>query len=182
MTKQIVCAKCGAPIERKSGKCKPCEQAYMRAYYLNNAERLRAAAAKRLEENRDQINARERERYVPEQHWDRQHPERARANRKAYVAENRQKRRVYEHNRRARKLAGGDLPKDINERLFTLQRGLCPCCRLPLGEDFHLDHIKALSKGGTNTVDNVQLLRAPCNLAKNAKDPIDFMQSRGFLC
>jgi hypothetical protein len=28
---------------------------------------------------------------------------------------------------------------------------------------------------------NVQLLCATCNLNKNAKDPIDFMQSRGFL-
>ena len=28
---------------------------------------------------------------------------------------------------------------------------------------------------------NIQLLRATCNTSKGAKDPIEFMQSRGFL-
>lgn len=35
--------------------------------------------------------------------------------------------------------------------------------------------------GGANTDENMQLLRAVCNMQKSAKHPIDFMQSRGFL-
>lgn len=34
---------------------------------------------------------------------------------------------------------------------------------------------------GTNTDDNIQLLRKLCNLQKSAKHPVDFMQQRGFL-
>ena len=41
--------------------------------------------------------------------------------------------------------------------------------------------IKPLARGGTNQRTNLQLLCPPCNLSKSAKDPIDFMQSRGFL-
>jgi hypothetical protein len=38
-----------------------------------------------------------------------------------------------------------------------------------------------LALGGSNTDDNMQLLRAICNYHKYTKHPIDFMQSKGFL-
>jgi 5-methylcytosine-specific restriction endonuclease McrA len=44
-----------------------------------------------------------------------------------------------------------------------------------------MDHIVPLISGGTNTDDNIQLMRSRCNQQKSAKHPIDFMQSRGFL-
>lgn len=91
--------------------------------------------------------------------------------------------RTIRQNRRARKLAaGGTLSTDIAERLLKLQRGKCACgCDQPLGDDYHLDHRMPLALGGTNTDDNMQLLRKRCNLQKHAKHPVDFMQSRGFL-
>ena len=86
------------------------------------------------------------------------------------------------HNRRAReRSAVGSLSAGLVKKLLIVQRGKCACCGLPLGNDYHLDHIMPLALGGTNTDDNIQLLRAKCNLQKNAKHPIDFMQSRGFL-
>ena len=45
----------------------------------------------------------------------------------------------------------------------------------------HLDHIMPLALGGSNTDDNIQLLRARCNLQKRAKHPVDFMRERGYL-
>lgn len=91
--------------------------------------------------------------------------------------------RVIKQNRRARKLEnGGRLSKGVAEKLYSLQRGKCACgCKQPLGDDYHLDHIMPIALGGTNTDDNIQLLRAKCNLQKNAKHPVDFMQQRGFL-
>lgn len=90
-------------------------------------------------------------------------------------------RRAY-HARRARKLATeGKLSVGLKDRLFGLQRGKCACCGLPLGNDYHLDHIMPLALGGTNTDDNIQLLRAACNMQKRAKHPVDFMRQRGFL-
>jgi 5-methylcytosine-specific restriction endonuclease McrA len=100
----------------------------------------------------------------------------------AYLSANPGLARVYKSNRRARKLeAGGSLSKGLAAKLFTLQKGKCPCCAQPLGGNYHLDHKMPLALGGSNTDDNMQLLRKRCNLQKNAKHPIDFMQQRGFL-
>ena len=90
--------------------------------------------------------------------------------------------RIYNQNRRARKLEnGGKLSRGLSAKQFKLQRGKCPCCKKPLGEVFHLDHILPLARGGSNTDNNIQLLRASCNQQKSAKDPFQFMQEKGFL-
>jgi 5-methylcytosine-specific restriction endonuclease McrA len=88
--------------------------------------------------------------------------------------------RIQKLNRRGR-ASGGKLSKGLSVRLFKLQRGKCACCGQPLGTDYHLDHIMPLALGGSNTDENIQLLRATCNRQKNAKHPIDFTQQRGFL-
>lgn len=86
-------------------------------------------------------------------------------------------------NRRARLMGCTGRPTaGIDERLLKLQRGKCACgCKRPLGDNFHRDHIIPLALGGDNTDENIQLLRARCNMQKGAKHPIDFMQQRGFL-
>ncbi len=90
--------------------------------------------------------------------------------------------RIYSQNYRANKEASGEkLSFGLAEKLFKLQRGKCACCGLPLGDDYHMDHIIPLKLGGPNNDANIQLLRQRCNGQKNAKHPIDFMQSRGFL-
>ncbi len=65
-------------------------------------------------------------------------------------------------------------------RLLKLQRGRCSVCAVRLKKK-HLDHIKPLSRGGRHEFTNLQFLCPTCNLNKHAKDPIDFMQSRGRL-
>jgi hypothetical protein len=82
---------------------------------------------------------------------------------------------------RRRKESLGKLSPNIIETLLKKQKGLCVCCRAKLVNEFHLDHIVPLALGGTNTDDNVQLLTPKCNLQKNAKHPIDYMQERGYL-
>lgn len=90
--------------------------------------------------------------------------------------------RIYCQNREARKREnGGVLSRGLSAKLFKLQKGKCACCGLPLGSNYHLDHIMPISLGGPNTDSNIQLLRQQCNNQKRAKHPVDFMQSRGFL-
>jgi len=109
-------------------------------------------------------------------------PEKVKAGQAAWYAAHSGAWRVHNQNRRARKLEnGGTLSKGLSAKLFKLQKGKCPCCKQPLGDDFHLDHIEPIARGGSNTDNNIQLLRAGCNLQKSAKDPIQFMQQRGFL-
>jgi len=97
----------------------------------------------------------------------------------AWHAAHPDKRRIYNHNYRSALV--GKLSFGLAGRLLELQRGTCPCCNQPLGEDYHMDHIMPRKLGGTNTDDNIQLLRQQCNNQKHAKHPVDFMRSRGFL-
>lgn len=109
-------------------------------------------------------------------------PEKVRASISAWKSANIEKLRIYVQNRRARRReSGGILSADLSEKLFKLQRGLCPCCGLALGSDNHLDHILPIKLGGHNDDSNVQLLHSTCNLQKSIKHPIDFMRSKGFL-
>lgn len=141
--------------------CKKCLNAQAAEWYAQNKERKSVTQAKWQAENKEKREAKKAE----------------------WRANNKDKWVMYNHNRRARRItAGGKLTAGLSDLLFKLQRGKCACgCGKPLGDDYHLDHIMPLALGGTNTDDNIQLLRKTCNLKKGTKHPIDFMQTRGFL-
>ena len=62
----------------------------------------------------------------------------------------------------------GKLSLNIVELLLEKQSGICNGC-LEVLIDYHIDHIEPLSRMGTNTDDNVQLLCPTCNLSKGSK-------------
>lgn len=85
--------------------------------------------------------------------------------------------------RRRAKLKSSTKPKEMRlhyERLLVLQRGLCAACKEVL-KKFHVDHIVPLALGGAHEPSNLQLLCPPCNRSKHAKDPVRFMQEKGYL-
>ena len=145
-------------------------------YAIRNADRIRAYK-KNWASLRDKAatNQRQSELYVL-------NPKRFKEANDRWVAKNKEAVRARWHNRQAKKRAsGGKLSSGLSDKLIKLQRGKCACCGLPLGDDYHLDHIVPIALGGANEDWNIQLLRAICNLQKSAKHPVDFMQSRGFL-
>jgi 5-methylcytosine-specific restriction endonuclease McrA len=124
--------------------------------------------------------------------WKAENREKVRANHNRWVEANPEKfqecqknrdkvkRRVNSQNRMNRK-SGGKITADAIKKLFVLQKGKCACCGEALGDDYHVDHITPLSKGGAHEDSNIQLLRGRCNMSKNNKDPISYMQEKGFL-
>lgn len=58
----------------------------------------------------------------------------------------------------------------------------CYWCGVPLkNKKVHIDHYVPLAKGGLNSIENLVVSCAKCNLTKNAKDPIAFANSIGKL-
>lgn len=181
------CTKCGDPkpltefsndVKACDGLnyfCKACNNKSSAKWRAENPEKAKTAIAKWRAANPEKVKA-----YAAK--WRASNPEKLKAAYVEWCAANLEARRIHVENRRARKrAAGGKLSKGLAERLFKLQRGKCACCKQPLGDDYHLDHIMPLALGGTNTDENIQLLRATCNNQKHAKHPIDFMQQRGYL-
>ena len=96
------------------------------------------------------------------------------AQKKAYYEANREKLADKKKARRFRKTT-------IINHLLVKQRGKCAVCHCDVIENHHLDHIMPLALGGDNDRNNFQLLCQMCNLTKNAKHPVEFMQQRGRL-
>lgn len=201
------CNYCQSETERRAnGVCRPCAKRRANKwssankdkirerkakYYIENIEKVRESHAKYYAANTEKVRDSVKRYQIanPEKkrelfaRWREKHPGRMRAHRAKWQAENPDKRCIIEQNRRARKReTGGALSQGLAEHLHKLQRGKCACgCKQPLGTDYHLDHRMPLVLGGSNTDDNIQLLRKLCNLQKSGKHPIDYMQQRGFL-
>jgi len=77
--------------------------------------------------------------------------------------------KITQHKRRVNlKNAGSYTIEEIN-KLRRLSFGICPKCLKYFGDDLTIDHIKPISKGGDNTIKNIQLLCKSCNSSKGAK-------------
>lgn len=185
--------------------CKLCERAYGAAYRAANPEKSKASSSAWVEANRERVRLRQAAYYRANakrisardaaKHAANPEKERARSAAKraanpakangysaAWARANPEARRANSRNRRARQRnAEGTHTADDVKTLLILQKYKCVVCKVDIKNSYHVDHIQPISKSGGNGMDNIQLLCPPCNLHKHAKDPIDFMQSKGFL-
>ena len=148
-----------------------------RKYREENPERIKAYGEKYRAENSGLMTA-----YAADRR--KSNPQKVKDQKKKWAEENPEALRTGWRNRRARKRnAPGKLSKDISGVLFHKQNGRCIYCQVDLTTVVqHLDHIMPLSRGGSNTDDNVQLLCARCNLRKNDKDPNDLDMVYRLVC
>jgi len=114
--------------------------------------------------------------------WNARNPEMVKMWRREWARENILKVLAMNRNAKARRKGaqGRHNSADI-ERLLSMQRRRCAACSTDLRPGFHVDHILAVARGGSNDPSNLQLLCKTCNLKKGARDPIVFFQSIGRL-
>lgn len=158
---------------------------YNTEYYAVDPEYHRKRTRDYVAVNSDSIRVKRRATYHSDpakaMKWARENKDRIREIERNWRVANPEKTRAKNHNRRALKRnAGSHTAQDIVD-IFALQKGKCAYCRTKLGKKYHVDHIHALSRGGSNNRDNLQVLCQPCNQSKFTKDPIVFAQSLGML-
>jgi len=145
-----------------------------REYYRNNKSRENENSRKYHAKNKDRRRQYAREyavqnpelRYLNGKRWREKNPN----YRQQYRQKNRAKYLIYIENRRTRQL-GTRLSKDLAVKLLKSQRGKCDCCGGKLGNDYQLDHIIPLSRGGPHIDSNIQLTHRICNFRKGSKLP-----------
>lgn len=81
-------------------------------------------------------------------------------------------RRANEAKRRAaKKQSNGSYTSNDVELQRLSQKGLCWHCGKPVGDEYHIDHLIPLSRGGSNNPRNIVISCPHCNLSKHDKFP-----------
>jgi len=138
----------------------------MRDAYIADPEKFKEYQRQHRAANLERV--RERERVYANKHGDRR-SERARE----WCAANPDRVRLLGRVKQLRRIArmksaeGSFSANDVVEMLAE-QGGGCKLCSAVV-PPYHVDHIRPLSKGGSNYRTNLQLLCPPCNLKKGAK-------------
>ena len=111
--------------------------------------------------------------------WDDNNKEHQLKYAKEYRIANPHVKRRGESKRRARKRGGGGshTTKEVIDML-TAQQNKCACCNTRLVK-YHVDHILPLVLGGSDNIDNIQILCPPCNQRKSAKHPDIWARENG---
>ena len=153
-------AKVGKEVLRASSR---------KSYEKHRMARLAAAKEKR-ETSGGKHRAENRER---NRKWRAENPSAQLAAKAKYRDLHPDAQRSYSHSRRVKTGAGmtarqlSAWAKAQDKRCFYCD-GLCD-------SSYHIDHIVPLSKGGEHKESNLVIACAPCNLAKGASDPVEFL-------
>ena len=171
-TRNGACHECRSEIQARAREKNP--QAFqdrMNRWRCKNKDYEREYRAK----VQKKINARQRR-------WRASNNQKMRIYQKRYYDKNREKMVHLQHVRRARilKIEGFHTKNDVL-LILSKQKHKCAICKCKLDGKHEVDHIIAVAKGGSNWPSNLQMLCRPCNRRKSARDPIDHMQSLGFL-
>lgn len=127
--------------------------ARMADWYETNKERIVARMAEYYLENREKILTKNAE-------WARANPEK--------VAALNSNRRAFRQSTPGIHTAG-----DIQAQ-YERQKGHCYWCNCQVDDEYHVDHVVPLSKGGSNWPSNLVVACPTCNSSKHAKHPMDY--------
>lgn len=143
-------------FHKKAKRCKPCAIAASRLWASQNPERRREIGRSYYHRNPNKYR-------VNQQQWKKDNPEHAK-----FLS------RVGSHVRRARiRGSSGTYTKTEWDALLMQYDYKCLCCghehKETRWERLTADHVIPISKGGSNTIDNIQPLCYHCNYVKHSK-------------
>lgn len=164
------CKKCGGNDRYPSGGCKKCEAESQRIKRIVNADSIKANRDKWREKNKEKLLAQGRV-------WKEANKEKMDEWQIQWNAANREKIRALCHKHRKFKVVQKKnfTAADV-VRKFIEQQGACAYCGIDVVDDYHIDHIVPVSKGGANDVKNIHVVCPKCNRKKLAKLEADFLR------
>lgn len=182
--KEKRCSKCGLTKDTsefsrdsraKDGlrqQCKTCRCTYQKQYYKENTQEIAEYYKEWRKKNIDKLNKYSRE-------WAKEHPETVKSNKKEWKIKNPGAVRAHTHTYQARKIgaSGSHTAADIKHQ-YEAQEGRCYWCGAAVGDNYHVDHVIPLAKGGSNGPENLVIACPPCNLSKGAKLPHEWRKQR----
>ena len=138
-----------------------------KAFYEANKERIAIRAKKYQEANKEKIAARKRKHYLTNR-------EQILVRQKKYAQENKGVQLAINARRRALEIdVEAIMTKEEVENYKNLVK-IRDEATVLFGYKWHIDHIIPLSKGGTNAIDNLEVVPASWNLEKNNKHSQSF--------
>jgi 5-methylcytosine-specific restriction endonuclease McrA len=171
--------KCQEYIKQYKEENKEKMRAYHKQYYEENKERYSEQGKQYYQENKKKVLKRckkyrqthKAERNEALKDWVRRNPEKRRKQMQRYREKNGERRllmeREYSRKRRAIKAnADGFYTKDQWLELLEVCDNQCLKCGAT--ENIEADHVKPLSRGGSDWITNIQPLCRPCNCEKHA--------------
>lgn len=167
----------GRHRRRKETACEPCRTAnleYNRSWRKANPAKLKEYDRRDYEKNREQIILKARA-------WRKANPDKVNASTRAFHEAHPEFMRRRVQRRRARRLNNG-VERYTEAQVLELYGTNCALCSLPIDltaprtcrkagwqYGLHIDHVIPISKGGPDTLANVQPTHALCNVRKGGK-------------
>lgn len=168
------CSKEKLEYQKQYAECHKEEKAaYGKKWREDNKEKKKEMDATYYKENREQVRKRAseytaahtEENRARAARWYKKNPERGKANAK-----------VAKHKRRARLTkVGGSFTKADIRNLYATQGAKCYYCSVSIEEEYHIDHMTPIIRGGSNDISNLCLTDPDCNMRKHTKTAEEFM-------
>ena len=168
-------------------------KAAWRRYYARNAEAKREKSrayrrkmadvpeyrAKRAEESRRYAETHRSEAVARSAAWAAANRERHLRLHRETAARYPEKRKIAKATRRSQAAgSGGSHTAEDVRQIVSSQCGLCAYCLSQFGDNYHVDHVIPLSRGGDNSAGNLVASCVTCNLSKGRRTVLEFLQRR----
>lgn len=143
--------------------CRNCDRAKAKIYAELHVQERREVSRKWSQDNPNQKRLNRR-------NWQRSHPEYNRSRMKQWHKKHPEDARQRVHKRKSiLACASGSHTKEDIQFKYDQQLGLCAYCGCELDEKYHVDHIRPLSRGGSNDASNLAIACPHCNTSKGNK-------------